>query len=309
VHDIVSKGSSSVLVYHSATPEGEESYRVIDPDGNPVGRLRSVAEQPGVLPSLEFVTVGNDPDFHAVVVRPRDFDPDRRYPVIVHAYGGPGAQTVRRDWRRYLIDQWFADHGYLVVSIDGRGTPGRGRRWERSTKGDLIRLPLEDQTTALRALGERFGEMDLARVGIHGWSFGGYFTAMAVARRPELFRVGVAGAPVTTWQDYDTHYTERYMDLPKNNPEGYEAASVLTYANRLRRPLLLVHGTADDNVYFMHSLKLADVLMRDGRDFEFLPLPGFTHMVTEPAVIRRLYLRILEQFDRHLKTDLAVPRL
>jgi len=266
VHDIISGGSSSVLVYHSATPEGEESYRVIDSKGNPAGTLRSVALQPGVLPSLEFVTVGNDPDFHAVLVRPRDFDPDRRYPVIVHVYGGPGAQTVRRDWRRYLIDQWFADHGYLVVSIDGRGTPGRGRRWERSTKGDLIRLPLEDQTAALRALGERFGEMDLSRVGIHGWSFGGYFTAMAVARRPELFQVGVAGAPVTTWQDYDTHYTERYMDLPD-------------------------------------SLKLADVLMRDGRDFEFLPLPGFTHMVTEPAVIRRIYLRMLQQFDRYLKTE------
>ena len=98
-----------------------------------------------------------------------------------------------------------------------------------------------------------------------------------------------------------------YMDLPQNNPEGYEAASVLTYARELKRPLLLVHGTADDNVYFMHSLKLVDVLMRDGRDFEFLPLPGFTHMVTEPAVTRRLYLRMLEQFDRHLGSDQGSP--
>jgi len=303
VHNVISGGSSPVFAYHSATPDGDESYRVVDSKGTPVGTLKSVAEQPGFVPSLEFVKVGDRPDFNAVLVRPRTFDSKRRYPVIVHVYGGPGAQTVRRDWRRYLIDQWFADHGYVVVSIDGRGTPGRGRAWERSTKGDLIRLPLEDQATALEALGERFEELDLSRVGIHGWSFGGYFTAMAVARRPELFRAGVAGAPVTTWQDYDTHYTERYMDLPQNNPEGYEAASVLTHAGGLSRPLLLIHGTADDNVYFMHSLKLADALMRDGLEFEFLPLPGFTHMVTEPAVTRRLYLRMLEQFDRHLKPE------
>ena len=307
VHGVVSSGPSPLFAVHSTTPDGDDSYRVIDSTGREAGSLTSTAERPGFVPSLEFVTVGQDPDYHAALVRPRAFDPERSYPVIVHVYGGPGAQTVRRDWRRYLIDQWFADHGYIVVSVDGRGTPGRGRAWERSIKGDLIGLPLLDQARALEALGQRFKELDLSRVGIHGWSFGGYFTAMAVARRPELFRVGVAGAPVTTWQDYDTHYTERYMDLPKNNPEGYEAASVLTYARDLKRPLLLVHGTADDNVYFMHSLKLADALMRDGRDFEFLPLPGFTHMVTEPAVTRRLYLRILEQFDRHLAVDQGTP--
>jgi dipeptidyl-peptidase-4 len=303
VHSVTSSGASPVFAVHSATPDGGDSYRVVDSTGRTAGRLTSTAESPGILPSLEFVTVGQGPEYHAVLVRPRAFDPQRSYPVIVHVYGGPGSQTVRRDWRRYLLDQWFADHGYVVVSIDGRGTPGRGRDWERSIKGDLIELPLQDQAKALEALGRRFGELDLSRVGIHGWSFGGYFTAMAVARRPELFRVGVAGAPVTTWEDYDTHYTERYMDLPQNNPEGYEAASVLTYAGDLNRPLLLVHGTADDNVYFMHSLKLADVLMRDGRDFEFLPLPGFTHMVTEPTVTRRLYWRMLEQFDRHLAKD------
>jgi dipeptidyl-peptidase-4 len=300
VHRVVSSGPAPVFVVHSGGPDGADDYVVVDVNGRSLGQLGSVAEQPGLLPSLEFVTVGRDPDYRAVLVRPRDFASGDSYPVIVHVYGGPGAQMVRRDWRRYLIDQWFADHGYVVVAIDGRGTPGRGRAWERSTKGDLIDLPLGDQVRALQALGQRFPELDLSRVGIHGWSFGGYFTAMAVTRRPEVFRVGVAGAPVTTWEDYDTHYTERYMDLPQNNPEGYSAASVVTYAPQLRRPLLLVHGTADDNVYFMHSLKLADALMRDGRDFEFLPLPGFTHMVTEPEVSRRLYLRILEAFDEQL---------
>jgi dipeptidyl-peptidase-4 len=197
----------------------------------------------------------------------------------------------------------MADRGYIVVAIDGRGTPGRGRDWERNIKGDLIALPLEDQASALIALGERYAELDLSRVGIHGWSFGGYFTAMALTRRPDLFRVGIVGAPVVAWEDYDTHYTERYMDLPQDNPEGYAAANVLTHADRLERPLLLVHGTADDNVYFLHSLKLVDALLRSGKEFDFLPLPGFTHMVPEPLVNRRLHDRMMELFDSQLKNE------
>ena len=118
----------------------------------------------------------------------------------------------------------FADHGYVVVSIDGRGTPNRGRAWQRAVKGDLIEIPLADQASALRRLGENYRELDLSRVGIYGWSFGGYFSAMAVMREGNLFRAGVAGAPVVDWRDYDTHYTERYMDLPGNNPDGYDAA-------------------------------------------------------------------------------------
>ena len=152
-----------------------------------------------------------------------------------------------------------------------------------------------------------FRSLDLGRVGIYGWSFGGYFTAMALLRHPEVFHVGVAGAPVVTWEDYDTHYTERYMDLPDSNPEGYEAASVLSYADRLSRPLLLVHGTADDNVYFAHSLKLANALFLAGRPFEFLPLSGFTHMVPDPQVSVRLYTRFIDLFVEHLRPQSDGP--
>src|SRR5690606_23541120 len=159
--------------------------------------------------------------------------------------------------------------------------PGRGRAWERATHRDLIAAPLEDQVRALRALCERYPELDSERVGVFGWSFGGYFSAMAVLRHPEVFRAGVAGAPVVDWADYDTHCAERYMGLPEENPEGYAAANVLTYAPKLTRPLLLVHGTGDDNVYFLHSLKLANALFRAGRKFDFLPLAGFTHMVPD----------------------------
>ena len=161
-------------------------------------------------------------------------------------------------------------------------------------------MPLEDQKRALDALGRKYPELDLSRVGIWGWSFGGYFSAMAVLREPDVFHVGVAGAPVVAWEDYDPHYTERYMGLPQDNRAGYEAANVLTYATSLARPLLLVHGTADDNVYFLHSLKLADALLRAGRPFEFLPLPGLTHMVTDPEVTNRMYERMADLFDEHL---------
>ncbi|HEY6868094.1 MAG TPA: S9 family peptidase, partial [Candidatus Eisenbacteria bacterium] len=208
-------------------------------------------------------------------------------------------QTVLQARDRYALDQWIADHGFVVVSFDGRGTPGRGRAWERAIRGKLGQVPLEDQVSALRTLTIGPG-LDLKRVGIFGWSFGGYLSAMAAMRHPDVFRAAVAGAPVTDWLDYDTHYTERYLDLPRLDPQGYRANSVLTWAPDLKVPLMIVHGTSDDNVYFTNSLKLCDALFRAGKDFEFVPLPGFTHMVPDPVVTTRLYGRILTFFERHL---------
>ncbi|MEM9189143.1 MAG: DPP IV N-terminal domain-containing protein [Myxococcota bacterium] len=268
--------------------------------GETLGSLRSEAEEPPFEPQVEFVTVGSR-DYRASVVRPRNFDSSRRYPVLVSVYGGPLHQHVRRLPRRYLIQQWYADHGYIVVSADGRGTPGRGREWERTIARDVITEPLLDQVEALTALGERFPEMDMSRVGIWGWSFGGYFSAMAVMQRPDVFHAGIAGAPVADWRDYDTHYTERYLGLPEQNPEGYAHTSVLTHAPNLTRPLLIVHGTSDDNVYFTHAVKMSDALLRAGRSHEFLPLSGFTHMVSEPEVSRHLQERFIGFFAQHLR--------
>lgn len=255
------------------------------------GRLTSVAETPSIQLHPLFNTVGSH-DIFTLLLRPKDFRQGQRYPVIVSVYGGPTVQTVLQNMQEHLLQQWFADHGFLVVCIDGRGTPGRGRDWERVIKGDLIKTALADQVDALQALARLHKEMDATRVGIYGWSFGGYFSAMAVMQRPDVFQAGVAGAPVVDWRDYDTFYTERYMGLPDANRAGYDSASVLTYAARLSRPLLLVHGTVDDNVYFLHSMKLVDALFRAGKPFEFLPLAGFTHMVPDPVVTERLYGRI-----------------
>lgn len=279
---------------------GEVRFEVFEGDAKRLGELPNQAEAPGFVPNVELTQVGADPALHAAIVRPCDFDASRRYPVIVSVYGGPHAQTVVANSGKYLLDQWIADHGFIVVSIDGRGTPGRGREFERAIRGDFITAPLADQVRGLQTLAAKYPQLDLERVGIYGWSFGGYFTAMALLQRGDLFRAGVAGAPVVDWADYDTHYTERYLGLPEENETGYRVSNVLTYADRPPGKLLLVHGTADDNVYFLHSVKLADALFRAGQDFEFLPLRGLTHMTPDPLVTKRLYGRLIEHFERHV---------
>jgi dipeptidyl-peptidase-4 len=265
--------------------------------------LPSVAEDPPFTPRVEYVKP-SVPDagkhFYSAIVRPRDFDPAKRYPVIVDVYGGPHFKHVAAAEQRWLLDQWYADQGFIVVALDGRGTPGRGRAWERAIKYRFGSVPLEDQVRGLRELGKRFPEMDLGRVGIDGWSFGGYLSALAVMRRPDVFKAAVAGAPVADWHDYDTHYTERYLGVPPKDKAAYDEGSLLTYANDLERPLLVLHGTADDNVYFRHSLRLVSALFRAGKEVEVLPLPSLTHMVPDPVVMERLHTRIALFFRRHL---------
>ncbi len=300
-HSAVFADSGFLHVVTYETLAGERGWDVIGANGQRRGALTSVAEEPGFDVNIEFLRVGDVREYDAYIIRPRDFVAGRKHPVIVSVYGGPHSKTVGATKSRYILQQWFADHGFIVVQFDGRGTPNRGRAWERAIKNDVITEPLADQVEALGLLGARTPEMDLSRVGIYGWSFGGYFSAHAVMQRPDVFHAGVAGAPVADWMDYDTHYTERYMGLPEKNPEGYRQANVLTHAGALERPLMVIHGTADDNVYFMHSLKMADVMFRGGRDFEFVPLPGFTHMVPDPLVTDRLYTRIINFFVKNLR--------
>jgi dipeptidyl-peptidase-4 len=274
-------------------------------DHQVVAELPSVAEPPPFLPRVELATVG-EAGLHAKLIRPRAFEAGRKYPVLVHVYGGPGAQMVQAGVNGQFLDQWLADQGFIVVALDGRGTPGRGRDWERAIQRKFGEVPLADQAAGLRALGGRFPELDLGRVGIYGWSFGGYMAAQAVLRRPDVFHAAVAVASVTDWLDYDTHYTERYLGVPATEADPvYCVNSLLADAPNLRRPLLLVHGTADDNVFFRHTLKLADALFRAGRTFELLPLAGFTHMVPEAEATERLWRRTASFFQQRLNAKPA----
>ncbi|WP_218082527.1 S9 family peptidase [Anthocerotibacter panamensis] len=299
-HEIVFAENHTVYVRRSNTPRTLTRTTVHRSDGTLIGELPSEAEESTLIPNTEFVKVGAGTGFYTSVLRPRDFDPRQKYPVVVSVYAGPGAQRVVAAMRNQLLDQWLANQGFIVVAIDGRGTPRRGRDWERVLRYKFGSVPLEDQVAGLKALGAKYPEMDLNRVGITGWSYGGYMSALAVLKEPDIFKAAVAGAPVTDWLDYDTHYTERFLGLPQEHPQAYAEGSLLTYAPNLQRPLLLVHGTSDDNVFFLHTLKLSEALFRAGKDHEVLPLNGFTHMVPDPLVRERLQERIARFFRQHL---------
>lgn len=289
-HTVTMARDGSLQVREVHTLEGLPVFTLHDGDGAPLGALTATVEAPLETPRVELTTVG-PAGIRVAVVRPRDFDPRRKYPVIQWVYGGPHARLVARSLGRYVVPQWFADQGFVVVMADGRGTPFRGRDWERALHLRLGDVPLEDQVSALRSLGARDPSLDLTRVGVTGWSFGGYLAARAVIERPDVFHAAVAGAPVTEWREYDTCYTERYLGLVDAHADAYDQASLLPHAPTLRRPLLIVHGTADDNVYFHNTLRLTDALYRAGRRFEFLPLAGETHLVNEPARVVAWTLR------------------
>jgi dipeptidyl-peptidase-4 len=202
-----------------------------------------------------------------------------RLPVLLDPYGGPHAQRVLHARNSYLAPQWLADQGFAVLIADGRGTPGRGPDWDRSVAGDFADITVADQVAALEAAAARYpDDLDLTKVAIRGWSFGGYLAAAAVLRRPDVVHAALAGAPVTDWRLYDTHYTERYLGHPDVNPEVYERNSLMPDAHGLRRPLMLIHGLADDNVFAAHTLRLSSALLAAGREHTVLPLSGVTHM-------------------------------
>jgi dipeptidyl-peptidase-4 len=205
-------------------------------------------------------------------------------------YGGPHAQMVVSASRAFLAAQWLADQGFAVVVADGRGTPGRGHDWERAIRNNF-EMTLDDQVDALHAAAERYpDDLDLTRVAMRGWSYGGYLSAMAVLRRPEVFKAAIAGAPVTDLALYDTFYTERYLGHPDEQPDVYAANSLLGDVDRLAAPLLIIHGLADDNVVAAHSLRLSAALLAAGKPHTVLPLSGVTHMTPQETIAENLLL-------------------
>lgn len=229
-----------------------------------------------------------------------------KFPVLLDPYGGPHAQRVVAVRNAHTTSQWFADQGFVVLVIDGRGTPGLGPDFDQAVHGNLADPVLEDQLIGLGTAAERFPQMDLDRVGIRGWSFGGYLAALAVLKRPDVFHAAVAGAPVTEWRLYDTGYTERYLGNPSDDARAYERSSLIPLAKDLRRPLMLIHGLADDNVVAAHTLQLSSALLAHGRAHEVLPLSGVTHMTPQEEVAENLLLLQVDFLKRSLASPIAL---
>jgi dipeptidyl-peptidase-4 len=260
------------------------------------------AERPSIEPRAEIHVTGVN-QLRSVIIWPTHHVPGTKIPVICAPYGGPHAQRVLQAGLAYCSDQWLADHGFAIVITDNRGTPSRGPNFEYAVHNDLAKVVLEDQIQALLDLANTFPDLDLNRVGIHGWSFGGYLAALAVLTRSDFFHAAVAGAPVTDWALYDTAYTERYLGLPDENPEVYAATSLLNKAEGLGRPLLIIHGLADDNVLFANTLQLSGALLEANKEHSVLPLTGVTHMTPQEVIAENLLLTELRFFREHLVGD------
>ncbi|HUJ05149.1 MAG TPA: prolyl oligopeptidase family serine peptidase [Streptosporangiaceae bacterium] len=267
-----------------------------------VATIGSLAERP-MLPALRVELLRCGPrELRTALLLPSWYQRgSASLPVLLDPYGGPTSQRVLACADAYLASQWFADQGFAVIVTDGAGTPGRGPAWERAVAGDLAAPILADQVEALAAVAERCAadaggadaggaDLDLTRVAIRGWSFGGYLSALAVLRRPDVFHAAIAGAPVTDWRLYDTHYTERYLGHPDRDPEAYERSGLIADAHLLSRPLMIIHGLADDNVVVAHTLRLSSALLAAGRPHCVLPLSGVTHLASQEEVAENLLL-------------------
>ncbi|MEU8654432.1 prolyl oligopeptidase family serine peptidase [Streptomyces sp. NPDC048737] len=311
VHSAVRAGGVTVLVSATLDRPGSR-VRVLrggdrrEAGGSPAGgrapavTVRSYAEDPGLSPRVT-LTQGGARRIPCAVLMPTDYPGDTSLPVLLDPYGGPHGSRVLAAHDAHLTSQWFADQGFAVVVADGRGTPGRSPAWEKAIRDDLAAVVLQDQVDALQALAADF-PLDLGRVAVRGWSFGGYLAALAVLRRPDVFHAAVVGAPVTDLRLYDTHYQERYLGHPERHPEVYRRNSLVDDAGLVdpaepARPMMIIHGLADDNVVVAHSLRLSSALLAAGRPHEVLPLAGVTHMTPQETVAENL-LRLQLDFLR-----------
>ncbi|MFF3413210.1 prolyl oligopeptidase family serine peptidase [Streptomyces sp. NPDC002698] len=303
VHSAVRAGGVTVLVSSVLDQPGTQ-VQVLR-EGKRHATIPSHAEDPGLSPRVT-LTQGGARKIPCAVLMPTNYDGDNPLPVLLDPYGGPHGPRVLAAHNAHLTSQWFADQGFAVVVADGRGTPGRSPAWEKAIRDDLT-LSLDDQVEALHGLADRF-PLDLSRVAIRGWSYGGWLAGLAVLRRPDVFHAGIAGAPVTDWRLYDTHYTERYLGDPATNPAAYAKSSLVTDEGLAapagtHRPLMIVHGLADDNVVVAHALRLSSALLAAGRPHEVLPLSGVTHMTPQEQVAENLLLLQVDFLKRSLGMD------
>jgi dipeptidyl-peptidase-4 len=290
VHTGSRAGGALLLV--SGTERGQEVRLLHGGRALPVA---SLAAEPVTAPRPVWLSAGPH-GIRTALLLPSWYEPGRGpLPVLMAPYGGPAMQVVVRARTGLLCTaQWFAEEGFAVVVADGRGTPGRGPLWEKTVHGDTMTAPVEDQVTALHTAAEHCPDLDLGRVAIRGWSFGGTLATMAVLRRPDVFHAAVCGAGPSDQRLYDTHWRERFLGHPDDDPQAYERSSPISLAAALSRPLLLVHGLADDNVVAAHTLRMSAALLAAGRPHRVLPLSNVTHAPTDEVVVEGLLRHQLE---------------
>lgn len=282
-----------------------------DAEGGLVRTLADNAELMETMAELdlappEFITVpaADGTDLNASIIKPRDFDPTQKYPVLMYVYGGPGSQTVNDAWggARYLWHQSLAQQGYLIVSVDNRGTGARGREFKKQTYLNLGRLESDDQIAAARFLAT-LPYVDGDRIGIWGWSYGGYMSSLTLFRGADVFKAAIAVAPVTDWRLYDTIYTERFMRTPQENSDGYTSGSPNTHAAKLKGNFLLIHGTGDDNVHAQNTTQLVHALQEAGKQFDMRLYPNKTHSIAGGGTRVNLYNYMTSWLEENLKGD------
>ncbi len=255
------------------------------------------------LSAKEFIKIPNGlgDSLNAWIIKPPDFDAAKKYPVFMTVYGGPGHNTVEDQWEgaNYLWHMMLAQKGYIVVSVDNRGTQFRGETFKKSTYMQLGRYETEDQIAAAKYLGS-LPYVDAARIGIQGWSYGGYMSSLCITKGADVFKMAIAVAPVTNWRYYDSIYTERFMQLPQNNAAGYDDNSPINHVARLKGKYLLIHGTADDNVHFQNSVEMVSALVKANKQFDMFMYPDKNHGIYGGNTRMHLYGMMTDYILRNL---------
>lgn len=303
-HDVIFSSANNYYMDAHSTVSDPGSAALYDRKGKEVHVLVENKKLRGVLNdhslgSVEFfsfkTTDENPETLNGWMIKPTSFDPNKKYPVLMHVYGGPGSQTVKNQWMgsNYIWHQMLAEQGYIIVSIDNRGTGGRGEAFKKSTYGQLGKYESLDQIAGAKYL-STLSYVDGSRIGIWGWSYGGYMTSLCLAKGGGVFKMGIAVAPVTTWRYYDTIYTERYLKTPQLNPSGYDDNSPIRFASSFQGKYLLVHGTADDNVHFQNALEWSNALIKANKRFDMAYYPNRNHGIYGGNARLHLYQKMTD---------------
>ena len=296
-----SKSFQYFINTHSSA-EQPNTYTLRDFNGKTLRELQNNNSALKKLQSDGFVTKEflqipnkNGDQMNAWMIKPKDFSPNKKYPVLMYQYSGPGSQQVSNAWdgRNTIWFNLLAQKGYIVLCVDGRGTGYRGTKYKKATYKNLGKYEIEDQIAAAQWIGSQ-SYVDAGRIGIFGWSFGGYMASLAMTKGADVFKVGIAVAPVTTWRYYDTIYTERYLQTPQENPQGYDENSPINFADLMKGKYLLIHGTADDNVHYQNAVEMAEALIQKNKEFEFMTYPDKNHGIYGGNTRLHLYQKMTD---------------